>query len=111
MNIDKVLEKIENLKSEYTEDSSKDQLERWENDLKEAGTKASALQLEVVKKGLIQFAEKVKNNKLSLSGKQELTEEQRRQMFAEIKAYQEVIDYFINPIKYIEYITNEINNL
>lgn len=111
MNIDQVLERIKELKSEYTEDSSKDQLDRWEKDLKEAGTQASALQLEVVKKALIQFGEKIKQNKSALAGDQDLTEDKRRQMFAENKVYQEVIDYFINPANYIKYITEEIKKL
>lgn len=108
--IEDLINQIQKAKAEYTEEISQHQLDTWEKELKENGAKLSALQLEVVKTGLLQWANKIRENK-KLLVEPGLTDQQIVRMFAENKVYEEVINYFINPKLYIDYVAAELKKL
>lgn len=109
--IEELFNQIKKAREEYTDVVAQETFDRWEKEIQESGTKLSALQAEIVVKGLKDWSAKVGANKRLLANKAELSEQERSSLFSENKVYQEVINYFTNPKENIDYIRSELKKL
>lgn len=101
-----VFEKLNKIRSEFTEEADKEIINGWENELREAGLRAEAIK--PIADYIERLALKVRDNKKQLSENSELSEQQRNMLFAEVKVYNEVINYFLSAKNYAKYLENQI---
>lgn len=84
-------------------------INQWENNLRETGERINAVNLKPVREYLERIANKVAENKKRLSENSQIDETERAMLFAEIKVYNEVLNYFISAKGYAQAIEKEIN--
>jgi len=104
-----VFEKLNKLRSEFTEDSDKEIINKWEEELRDLGVRIDVLRLEPIREYIERLANKIRENKKQLSENSELAERQRTMMFAEIKVYNEVLNFFLSAKNYAKYLEQQID--
>jgi len=101
-----IFEKLEKIRSEFTEESDKEIIGNWENELREMGLRVEALK--PIADYIERLAVKVRDNKKQLSENSELSDQQRNLLFAEVKVYNEVLNYFLSARNYAQYLEKQI---
>lgn len=108
---EELISQIDALRTDYQDNEDQELIDSWLKSLKEANQTVKILEKEEMSKLLIKLAEKVRNNKCKLADDRTLTEEDRLRIFAENDCFNWLIDYFVNPFKYIKNLEQEINRI
>lgn len=105
-----IFEKLNKLRNEYTDESDRSIIDTWENELRELGVRIDVLRIEPIRNYIERLANKVRENKRQLAENSELAENQRTMLFAEVKVYNEVLNFFLSAKNYASYLEKQIND-
>jgi hypothetical protein len=103
-----IFEKLNKIRNEFTDESDKEIISQWENELRELGVRIDVLSIEPIRDYIERLANKVRENRRQLSENSELSEHQRAMLFAEVKVYNEVLNYFLSAKNYAQYLEKQI---
>lgn len=105
-----IFEKLNEIRNEFTDETDKSIIDGWENDLRTLGVRIDVATIEPIRDYLERLANKVRENKRQLSENSELAENQRTMLFAEVKVYNEVLNYFLSAKNYAQYLEKQIDD-
>ena len=104
-----IYDTIEELKSEYTSEADRYVIEGWEKELMELAPKIDLAKVKPIRERLESLAYKIRSNKVELEDP-DLPEEKRRYIIAEIKVYNEELNFYGSAKNYAKYLVENIDN-
>lgn len=105
-----IFEKLNKLRNEFTDEADKTIINQWEDELRELGVRIDVLRIEPIRDYIERLVNKVRENKRQLSENSELSQEQRTMLFAEVKVYNEVLNFFLSAKNYAQYLEKQIDD-
>lgn len=103
-----IYQKIEELKNEYSSEADLAIINGWERELMELAPKIEMAKVKPIKELLESLVTKVRSAKAQLTENNTLSELERSNLFAEVKVYNEILNYFLSAKNYAEYLVNNI---
>jgi recombinational DNA repair ATPase RecF len=104
-----IFEKLNKLRNEFTDEADKTIINQWEDELRELGVRIDVLRIEPIRDYIERLANKVRENKKRLSEDSEVAEKERTMLFAEVKVYNEVLNFFLSAKNYAQYLEKQID--
>lgn len=105
-----IFEKLNKLRNEFTDEADKTIINQWEDELRELGVRIDVLRIEPIRDYIERLANKVRENKKRLSEDLEVAEKERTMLFAEVKVYNEVLNFFLSAKNYAQYLEKQIDD-
>jgi len=103
-----IYQKIEELKKEYSSEADIAVIDGWQRELMELAPQIELAKVKPISDLLNRYMGKIRANKERLTTETTIDDRERIQMLAEIKVYNELLNYFLSAKNYAKYIVKNI---